>query len=254
MSSVLHILKKELRQYVFSPIAYIVAVVFHGIMGYFFYNSLVSYSRQVVEMSGSGLPAVSFTPTGGIIQGLVRSMGTVFLLLIPMITMRLVAEEKRARTIELLMTAPVSLLSILLGKFFAAFIVYSVIILSTIYMPVVLDVVSTVNWAHTFVAYAGLILIGAAMISVGLFASTVTDKQVVSAVLSIGILVIFWFVGGGIGAASMKVTEFMREVSLFTPFMNMITGLLDMRDVFFFVSFSLVFLFISLQVMESERW
>jgi ABC-2 type transport system permease protein len=97
-------------------------------------------------------------------------------------------------------------------------------------------------------------MIGAAMTSVGLFASTVTDKQVVAAVLSIGLLVIFWFVGGGIGAASQRVTDFLRNIALYTPFRNMFLGLLDLRDVFYFLSFTFFNLFVSHRVMEAERF
>jgi len=249
-----NVFKKEIRQFIFSPIVYIVAGVFHSILGYFFYNSLISYSRKVVEMSGTGAELANFTPTTVIMFGLMKSMGTVFLLLIPMITMRLVAEEKRGRTMEMLMTSPILISSILLGKYLAALVVYSAIILSTLYMPLVLDTLTTINWPHVAMGYAGLLLMGAAMVSVGLFSSTVTKKQVVAAVLSIGILVIFWFVGGGIGAASQRATDFMREVSLYLPFSNMISGLLDLRDIVFLISFSVVMLFLSHRVMESGRW
>ncbi len=254
MLQIYYVFKKELRQFLFSPIAYIVAGVFHSILGYFFYNSLISYSRKVVEMSGTGAELVNFTPTTVIMYGLMKSMGTVFLLLIPMITMRLIAEEKRGRTMEMLMTSPLSLSSILIGKYLAAFLIYAAIILSTLYMPLVLDMLTTVNWPHVAMGYVGLLMIGAAMVSVGLFASTVTEKQVVAAVLSIGILVIFWFVGGGIGAASQRATDFMREVSLYQPFNNMISGLLDLRDIVFLISFAVVMLFLSHRVMESSRW
>jgi ABC-2 type transport system permease protein len=254
MLQIYYIFKKEIKQFVFSPIIYIVAGVFHSILGYFFYNSLISYSRKVIEMSGTGAELANFTPTTVIMFGLMKSMGTVFLLLTPMITMRLVAEEKRGRTMEMLITSPLSLSSILIGKYLAAFTVYSGIILSTFYMPLVLDMLTTINWPHVAMGYLGLLMVGAAMVSVGLFASTVTEKQVVAAVLSIGILVIFWFVGGGIGAASQRATDFMREVSLYQPFQNMISGLLDLRDIVFLISFSVVMLFISHRVMESGRW
>lgn len=253
MLSVYWVFKKELRQYVFSPIAYIVAGVFHALLGYFFYNSLVAYSRSVVEMSGSGMPEGMYTPTVVILAGLFRSMGTIFILLTPLITMRLIAEERRGRTIEMLMTSPLPLYAILLGKYLAAFFVYGAIILSTIYMPLTVDMLSSVNWGQVALGYAGLLLLGAAMISVGLFASTVTDKQVVAAVLSIGILVIFWFVGGGIGAASQRVADFMRGISLYTPFSDMLSGLLDLRGVLFLVSYAVVMLFLSHRVLESSR-
>ncbi len=254
MLPIFYVFRKELRQFIYSPVAYIVAGVFHAILGYFFYNSLISYARRVVEMSGTGIPDSAFTPTIVVLHGLFNSMGTVFLLLTPLITMRLVAEEKRARTMEMLMTSPLPMYSILMGKYLAALFVYSVIILSTLYMPIAIDVLSAVNWTHVAVAYLGLFLMGAAMISVGLFASTVTEKQVVAAVLSIGILVIFWFVGGGIGAASQRATDFMREVSLYMPFYHMISGLLDLRDIVFLISYSVVMLFLSHRVMEASRW
>lgn len=254
MRYILVVIKKELRQFVYSPIAYIVAGVFHSIMGFFFYNSMVGYSRRMLEFTSSPQGAAQvITPTVVILEGLFNSMGTIFLLLTPLITMRLVAGERRGHTMEMMLSSPLSLGSIVMGKFFAALSVYSVIILMSIYMPIVVDIFAPVNWAQVGTAYLGLFFMGASMISVGLLASTVTDKQVVAAVLSIGILVIFWFVGGGIGAASMRVSTFMRDVSLYQPFSNMITGLLDMRDAVFFLGFSGVMLFLSHRVLESGR-
>lgn len=252
--TLLHIVAKELRHYLYSPIAYILAAVFHGIIGYFFYNAVVGYSRRVVEMSGTALPAETFTPMTIIFQGLCNSMGTIFVLLAPLITMRLVAEEKRSRTVEFLMTSPTPLAVFVLGKFLAAWFVYLAIIVSSLYIPVGLDILSRVNWSHVAAAYLGLGLVGGAMISVGLLTSTLTDKQVVAAVLSIGSLVICWFVGGGIGAASQRASELLRDVSLYTPFTNMVTGLVDLRDVVYLVSFMALMLFLAHRVLEADRW
>lgn len=252
--ALMHVVRKELRQFVYSPIAYITAGVFHAILGFFFYNSLVTYSRNVVAMSGKGLPTEAFTPTTIIMQSMWFSMGTVFLLLTPLITMRLVAEEKRAGTMELLLTSPLSLMNILWGKYLAAMIVYATIILMTLYMPISLGIFSQVNWGHVAVGYIGLLLLGGAMIAVGLFASTVTEKQVVAAVISIGMLVMLWFIGGGIGAASLRVTSFLRDVSLYAPFENMTRGLLDMRDIVVLVSYPVFMLFLSHRALESGRW
>ncbi len=254
MKSIIYIYKKEIRQYLFSPIAYIVAAVFHAILGYFFYNSLIGYARAGIEMAGTGQRPEVFTPTVVIMEGLLRSMGTIFLLLTPLLTMRLIAEEKRGRTMEFLMTSPVSMLSVLIGKFFAAYTVFVATVLITIYMPLTLDLFSVVNWPHILTGYLGLLLIGGAMISVGLFASTVTDKQVIAAVLSIGILVILWFVGGGIGAANQRVADFLRDISLYAPFENMFRGILDLRDIFYFLSFIFFMLFLSHRVVEAERY
>ncbi len=251
---IIYIYKKELRHYIYSPIAYIVATVFHAIIGYFFYNSMIGYTRAGIEMAGTGQRLEVFTPTVVIMEGLLRSMGTIFLLLTPLLTMRLVAEEKRGKTMELLMTSPISMFSVVLGKFFAAYTVFVTVVLITIYMPTVLDVFSLVNWVQIMTGYLGLLLIGGAMISVGLTASTITDKQVVSAVMSIGILVILWFIGGGIGGASQGVSDFLRNVSLYAPFENMFKGLLDMRDVFYFLSFIFFNLFLSHSLLQAERF
>jgi ABC-2 type transport system permease protein len=205
-------------------------------------------------MSGKGMPAEAFTPTTIIMQSMWFSMGTLFILLVPLITMRLIAEEKRAGTIELLTTSPLSIADILLGKYIAAMTVYVAIIMTTLYMPDALGIFSQVNWGHVAAGYAGLILLGGAMMAVGLFASTVTEKQVVAAVISIGILVTLWFIGGGIGAANLRVTTFLRDVSLYAPFENMTRGLLDMRDLVVLVSYSVFMLFLSHRSLESGRW
>jgi gliding motility-associated transport system permease protein len=252
--TLLHIVSKELRHYLYSPVAYMLAGVFHCIIGFFFYNSLVFYSRRVVEMSGSGQPTDSFTPMVVILQGLFNSMGLILVLLTPLITMRLVSEEKRSKTMEFLMTSPTSLLTFLCGKYLAAWIVYLVIIITTVYIPITLHIFSRINWWQVGSAYLGLMLVGGAMISVGLFTSTLTDKQVVAAVLSIGILIIFWFLGGGIGMASQRGTYFLREISLYTPFRNMTMGLIDLRDIVYLTTFTLTLLFLSQRVLESERW
>jgi len=256
IKSTIHIFKKELKHYIYSPIAYVVATVFHALVGYFFYNSLILYSTRVMDASltGTDIQSFFFTPTTVVFQGIVRSMGTIFVLLVPLITMRLVAEEKRMKTMEMFYTSPLPVSAIVIGKYFAALFVYAVIISGTIYMPVVLDIFSDVNWAHVGVAYLGLLLLGAAMISVGVFASSVTEKQVISAVMSIGLLVIFWFVGGGIGAASQRITTFLRDISMYVPFEHMFKGLLDLRDISVLISYAVIMLFLSIRSLDWSRW
>ncbi len=254
MKNLLPFIKKELRAHFYSPIAYIVAGVFLGLIGYFFFSSVQGFSMQAIQISGSGRDLSGFNPTNIIMKGLFRSMGTIFILLTPLITMRLIAEEKRARTMELLMTSPLNITTILTGKYIAALIIYAIIILSTLYIPLTIEYFSTVSWGHLFSAYVGLILLGMAMISIGVFCSSVTDKQVIAAVLTIGVLILFWFVGGVIGGHSEDISKIMRELSLFGHFENLYSGLLDTRDVVYLISFTTVILFLSHRVLESSRW
>ncbi len=254
MRNLLPFIRKELRAYFYSPIAYIVAGVFLGLVGYFFASSVQGFSMQAIQLSGSGREFPGFNPTNVVMKGLFRSMGTIFILLTPLITMRLIAEEKRAKTMELLMTSPLSVTTILAGKYVAALLVYTIIILSTLYIPLTIEYFSTVSWGQIVSGYLGLVLLGMAMISVGLLCSSVTDKQVVAAVLTIGVLVLFWFVGGVIGGYREDITKVMREFSLFSHFENLYNGLLDMRDVVYLMSFTVVVLFLSHRVLESSRW
>jgi ABC-2 type transport system permease protein len=254
LRNLLPFIRKELRAYFYSPIAYIVAGVFLALVGYFFFSSIQAFSMQAVRISGSGEDVVGFNPTNIILMGLFRSMGTIFILLTPLITMRLVAEEKRTGTMELLMTSPLSIMTILAGKYLAALIIYVAIILSTLYIPLTIEYFSTVSWWHVFSAYAGLILTGMAMISIGVFCSSVTDKQVIASVLTIGILVMFWFVGGVIGGYTEDISKVMREISLFGHFTNLCSGLFDTRDVIYLLSFTTVALFLSHRMLESGRW
>lgn len=247
-------IRKELRAYFYSPIAYIVAGVFLGLVGYFFFSSVRLFSMQALQLSGSGQDFSGFNPTNVIIRGLFRSMGTIFILLTPLITMRLIAEERRAKTMELLMTSPLGITTILAGKYLAALIVYALIIFSTVYIPVTLEYFSSVSWGHVLSGYIGLFLLGMAMISIGVFCSAVTEKQVIAAVLTIGILVLFWFVGGGIGGYTENISKVMREFSLFGHFENLYSGLLDLRDIVYLLSVCVVFLFLSHRVLESGRW
>ncbi len=254
MNQLAPFLKKELRSYFYSPIAYIVGGVFLGLMGYFFYASTQAFSLQSLRITAPDAVPGGFTPTNVILKGLFRSMGTVFILLTPLITMRLIAEERRTRTMELLMTSPLSLTVILAGKFLAAFLVYAIIILSTLYIPVTLAYFSTVSWGQILAAYLGLLLLGMAMIAAGVLCSAVTDKQVIAAVLTIGVLVLFWFVGGVLGGPTEAISKIMRELSIFGPFESLYRGLIDLRDIVYLLSFTALALFFAHRVLESGRW
>jgi len=246
--------KKEFKTYFTSPIFYIVAVVFLAIAGYFFVNALILYSNNVIQLSGSGKSLAGMNPTSKVMKQLFNTMGTLFILLVPLMTMRLVADEWRTKTMELLMTSPVSLSSIILAKYAASVIVYSIIILSTAYMPIVINYYSSVFWAQIISGYVGVILLGAAMLSIGLLCSTVTDKQIIAAVLTIGILVMFWFIGGVLGSASVEVTRILRVLSLYAHFSALTDGLLDLRDIVYLLSFASISLFVSHRVLDSARW
>lgn len=247
-------IKKELRAYFYSPIVYVVSTVFLGLIGYFFYSSILLFHLQSIQFSGSGAEPMAFNPTDVILVRIFRSMGVIFILLTPIITMGLVAEERRATTMELLLTSPLSLTTIIAGKYMASLAVYLILILLTLPTSLVIEYYSSVKWGHIFSAYAGLTLTGMATFSVGLLCSSLTEKQVISAVSCMGILALFWFVGGVIGSANPAISEAMRYFSLFSHFEKMIQGLLDMRDILYLLSFTALSLFLTYSFLDAGRW
>lgn len=254
MKHLLPMIKKELRAYFYSPIVYVVSTVFLGLIGYFFYSSVLLFHRQSIQFSSADINPIAFNPTDVILVRIFRSMGVIFILLTPIITMRLVAEERRATTMELLMTSPLSLTTIIAGKYIASLVVYLILIFLTLPIPFVIEYYSAVKWGHIFSAYTGLTLTGMAMFSVGLLCSSLTEKQVISAILCMGILALFWFVGGVIGSANPAISESMRYFSLFSHFENMINGLLDMRDILYLLSFTAFSLFLTYSFLDTGRW
>lgn len=171
----LHIYRKELFNYFWSPIAYIVIPVFLFISGYFFSFSL--YYLKVATMSNA-----------------FHNMAILLLLLAPVITMRLLAEEKKSGTLELLFSMPVSVGNLLLGKFLAGVTLLVIMLLGTLVFLVPLMVHSEPDFGPIWTGYLGIFLIGTAYIAIGLFVSSLTENQIVAALGTTAVLILLWFI------------------------------------------------------------
>jgi ABC-2 type transport system permease protein len=187
---------------------------------------------------------------------LLYNMTIVLLLLIPLITMRLFAEEKKLRTEELLFTSPVSLNGVVLGKYLAGLVFFLIMLALTGIYPYILFVYSNPHpeLGSILAGYLGLFFLGAAFIAVGLFASSVTENQIVAAVICFVALLLFFIVGWpaeSVGTTGGKVLEYLSLIEHFTDFSK---GLIDSRHVVYFLSFILFALFITKRSVESMRW
>jgi len=179
----------------------------------------------------------------------------ILLLASPVLTMRLVSEEKKSRTIELLLTSPISPAEIITGKFLACFTLYLILILLTVQYPLVLSAYSTeFDMGPVYSGYIGLILLGAAFISMGLFASTLTENQIIAAMVSFGGLVLFWIFGWAKHAFDNAFGEILGNLSIFDRYAEFLRGIVDSGNVIFFVVFTLTWLFLATRVLESDRW
>ena len=237
------ICRRELSAYFGSIVAYVLLAVFLVLSGYFFYSDLVFF----ILFGGSTLAT-------GLWQFVFLDMRMVAMLILPLLTMRLFAEEKKLGTLELLWTYPVRDAEIVLGKFLAAWLFYVAMLVPTAAGPIVF------HWYHPFdvppvlAGYLGMLLLGSAFIACGLFVSSLTENQVVSAMVTYGIIVLFWFLTWNEEAASHDVMRWLLGVSLFDRFFNFTRGVIDTRDVAFFLLFVSFFLFLTWQALATRSW
>ncbi|MBI2487135.1 MAG: ABC transporter permease [Deltaproteobacteria bacterium] len=249
MKAICTILKKELKSYFSSPIAYIVLVVFLVLSGIFFFLYLQSFVGSQFD------PRFQFFKerlnlNEFVIRPYLGTMSVVLLIMIPLITMRLLAEERKNSTAELLFTSPLRVLHIVLGKFLASLTLFLVmLILSTVYV-IVLMAYGNPDLGPIFSGYLGLFLLGASFLAVGLFASSLTENQIVAAVVSFGILLVFWV----IGASSDADSSIMGYLSIIDHFDNFTKGVIELKDVVYYISFIFLGIFLTHLILDSERW
>lgn len=237
------ICRRELRSYFTSYVAYVLLAIFLVLSGYFFYSDLSFF----LLAGGHILPT-------GLWQYVFLDMRLCALLVLPLVTMRLFSEERKLGTIELLWTYPVRDGEIIAGKFLAAWIFYVAMLLPTVINPVVLYQYYQFDVPPLFAAYLGMLLIGTAFLACGLFISSLTENQVLSAMGTYGVLVFFWFMTWNEEAVNSRLLGFLQGLSLFDRFFNFARGVIDTRDVAFFLLFSLLFLFLTQLSLNSRKW
>src|SRR5947207_7667322 len=196
MRNILAIVERELRAYFSSPIAYVVLTIFVFLAGIFF-RSILSQVMQMAfaaQMQAQQLGPRPMDMPGMISRGFLSTMSVILLFIMPMLTMGLFSEEKKRGTIELLLTAPLTDLQVVLGKFFAAG-TFFLIMLGLTWVPMsILYMYGSPASGPILTAYLGLLLYGLAIIAVGLFISTLTENQIIAAVISFGAIMMLWLV------------------------------------------------------------
>ena len=223
--------------------AWVLAAVFGLLGGYFFYSDLAFY----VLFGGASLPR-------GLWRYVFLDLRLVALLVIPLVTMRLVAEERKLGTLELLWTCPVRDREVLAGKFLAALTLYLLMLVATAVGPIVLYALHPFAPGPLLAGYAGMVLLGVAFIACGLAASAVTENQVVSAMLTYGVLVFFWFVSWNEAAIGERIAPVLLALSLFDRFYGFTQGVIDSRDVAYLLALAGFFLFLAHRALGARAW
>lgn len=251
MNNIRIIAMRDFRSYFSSPIAFIVTAAFLFIIGYMFYGALAFFSQQAMQFQRFNK---SMSLNNGIIRPIFQNMAVILLFLSPAITMRLFAEEKKMHTIELLLTAPVKLSDIVLGKFLAAFMLLLVMLAPTVVYPIIIALKGNPDIGPIFTSYLGTILLTSCCISVGMLFSAMTENQIVAGVLSFVALLFFWLIGWAAHWAGPVAGEAFRYLSLIDHFGDFSQGLFNTEDLIFYLSFIGVSLFLTHRVLDSYRW
>ncbi|MBI2219638.1 MAG: ABC transporter permease subunit [Acidobacteria bacterium] len=253
MRNVVAIAGKELRSYFASPVAYIITGLFALIFGWFYVNSLawfVERSMGMDQFGGGG----SVNVNQDLIKYLLLNATVVMLFLLPMITMRTYAEEKRSGTIELLLTSPVRDIEIILGKFFGALGLYCVMLLVTVLYLAVLFIYGNPEWKPIASAYLGLVLLGGSFISFGLFISSLTKNQIVAGVGTFTLVLMLWIIDWVGDQAGSTVREVVAYLSITKHFEDFAKGVIDTKHVVYYLSFIAFGLFLTAKSVDTERW
>jgi ABC-2 type transport system permease protein len=229
--------RKELASYLSSPMAWVVTAVFLALSGTFFSSYL----------AGTGYEDTS-------IRGFLDAAQILTLVFAAALTMRLVAEEKKLGTWELLLTAPVRDAEIIIGKFVGSLAVLVGMLVLTFYYPLLLVLFGDPDLGVIATSYLGLFLLGSACLSIGIFASTLTPNQIVSAVVAGGILFGLWFLGAVESFAAGALKEVLPYLSLSHHFSDFTKGIVDTRGVVYFLSVTALFLYLATGSIETGRW
>jgi ABC-2 type transport system permease protein len=249
------VFKKELYAMFMSPIFYAVAFFFLLLSGVFFYlilRQVIMFSYQVAQN-----PAIAGNVTMPelFMRSFLWNISVIALFVAPLLTMRLYAEERKSGTLELLYTYPVSDLATVAAKFGACMTTFSILIAATLPGVIMLASIAGSSWKPIACGYAGLLLLGSAFISLGTFASTLTKNQIISAIITFGILLVLWFIGEAKAVVSPPaVGSVFAYLSVSDHLKGLVKGLLDSRDIVFYVVFTAFFLFLTLRQMSSYRW
>lgn len=230
------VFKREIRAYFQSPLGYVFIAVMYFFTAYYFFT--YNLYNNTTDMSA-----------------LFNQLFSVVLFLVPILTMRLMSEDKRARTDQLLLTAPVSRIGIVLGKYFSALCVYLVAISASLLMAVVLSVYGTPDWPVIIGNIIGLILLGAALIAICMFLSSITESQVIAAVSGFAVSLFLVLVDALIYVVSGELFQKIFSYMSFNGRYNGFTiGIIDFSNVLFFLSIAAMFVLLTAAVLEKRRW
>jgi ABC-2 type transport system permease protein len=240
MKNIAAILTKELYTYFVSPIAYFVIFIFIAVTGFLF--STMFFYASGAEQSSNFVMEILF-----------GNMSVILLFFAPAMTMKLFAEERKSGTIELLLTSPITDVEAVLGKFFASWALLIIMLLLTLLFPLLMTSFGEPDIGPIVSGYLGLLLIGSSFLSLGVLISSMSKNQIVAALTSFGILLLLWVIGSlsNRGGQFGKVFGYLSLIEHFEDFAR---GVVSLKHLVYYLSFTVVCLFATVKSVESSKW
>lgn len=255
MTPVQTIIAKELRCYFVSPIIYVVGGVFVAIAGFLAYLAMVNAGNQAVRMMQIQNAHPQLNINDLVFRPVFDSLDIVLLLTLPLLTMRLFAEERKLRTFELLITSPVGINEIVSAKFMSVFVIYLGLLTLTGLTPLLLAHYINFDWNPVLTGYLALALQGGLFLAMGVLGSALTENQIVAAFFSFGLILTVWLLGAlgsMLGDTGLGIT--LSYLSFAEHYDRLVRGFLDIKDIVYYVSGTILMLFVAQRLIESHRW
>ncbi|MCU1282208.1 MAG: transporter, permease protein [bacterium] len=235
MRNTMAIAKREFASYINSPIPYILVTAYLATAGYMFFRQLFLVRQAELRHFFENMPLL-------------------FCLIVPFVTMRLIAEERREGTLELLLTMPVTDWQLVIGKFFAALGLMAVLLLLTAAFPITVAALGPLDKGTTVAGYVGALLMSGAFVAIGIMASAFTRSQIVAALVAFFIGFGLFLLGALVGVLPPSLAPIAASLSIGTRFMNIARGVIDTRDVLYYASIIFVCLLVAQTTLDSRRW
>jgi ABC-2 type transport system permease protein len=251
MTNILAIVRKDWRGYFSSPIGYVVVGMYAVIFGYFYTVGLSWFIQASMQSAGGGAP---MNVNQQMIRYVFLNSTVIFLFVVPLLTMRTYAEEKRSGTIELLMTSPITDFQIVIGKFLGAMALYGAMLVITLVHIAVLFRFGSPEWKPIVSGYLGMLLLGGCFVSVGVFFSSLTKNQIVAGMFTFAVLLLLWVIDWIGSFSGPTVARFTSYISLTGHVEDFLRGIVDTEHVVYYLSFITFGLFLTAKAVDSERW
>jgi ABC-2 type transport system permease protein len=253
MRNIWTICRRELYSYFVSPIAWVLLAIFAFLSGVFTYIISASFARASLEsqMSGQSMP---MNLNEQVIAPLFSNIAVIGLFLIPLISMRLFAEEKRQGTIELLITSPLHDLEIVIGKWLSAVLMYGALLVILLVDFSFLFIYGNPDWKPVVSGFIGVLLQGACLLAFGTFISTLTRNQIVAAAIGFGLALVLWILNWTTSFGNTPVIQVLNYLSIVSHMDSFSRGVIDTKDLIYYVSMIFLGLFLTARSLESLRW